>query len=82
MVMKESKGVSYPAINSTELEMLPFWFPKKEEQQQISEYLDQETGKIDRLIEKINKQIELLKEHKTSLISHAVTGKIDVRGLV
>lgn len=53
--------------------------PPVNEQEDILKYLDQETSKIDQLIEKINKQIEQLNEYRTSLISHAVTGKIDVR---
>ena len=49
------------------------------EQQQIINYLDKKTSKIDTLIEKSNKSIELLKEKRTAIISAAVTGKIDVR---
>ena len=56
--------------------------PPLEEQQQIANYLDEKTSKIDTLIEKSNKSIELLKEKRTALISACVTGKIDVRELV
>jgi type I restriction enzyme S subunit len=59
---------------------LIFPIPFINEQTEIVNYLDQETSIIDQLIEKINKQIEQLNEYKTSLISHGVTGKIDVRG--
>ena len=52
------------------------------EQQQIINYLDEKTSKIDTLIEKSNKSIELLKEKRTALISACVTGKIDVREAV
>ncbi|MCP5243790.1 MAG: hypothetical protein H6940_10230 [Burkholderiales bacterium] len=45
-------------------------------------FLDSETTKIDELINEAKKAIELLKERRTALISAAVTGKIDVRGLV
>jgi type I restriction enzyme, S subunit len=54
--------------------------PPIEEQKAIVEYLDRETAKIDTLIDKTRTAIDLLKEHRTSLISAAVTGKIDVRG--
>ena len=40
--------------------------------------LDEKTAKIDNTIEKIKVQIEKLKEAKQSLISEAVTGKIEV----
>lgn len=56
-----------------------FPYPPLEEQQQIANYLDEKTSKIDTLIEKSNKSIELLKEKRIALISAAVTGKIDVR---
>jgi type I restriction enzyme S subunit len=54
-------------------------FPSIEEQKKIAEKIQSQTAKIDALKEKIIKQIELLKERKTSLITAAVTGKIDVR---
>lgn len=56
-------------------------FPPLQEQKQISSFLDAETSKIDALIEKANQSIALLKERRSSLISAAVTGKIDVRGV-
>jgi len=49
------------------------------EQQEIVDYLDKETTKIDSLIEKENQRIDLLKEYRQSLISEVVTGKVDVR---
>lgn len=50
-----------------------------QEQDSIVNYLNQETSNINKTIEKVMYQIELLEEYKTSLIHHAVTGKIDVR---
>ena len=52
--------------------------PPKSEQQEIVEYLDKEKNKIDNLIYKQKTLIEKLKEYRASIISHAVTGKIDV----
>jgi len=49
------------------------------EQQKIAEFLDQETARIDISVLKQNQLIEKLKEYRSSIISHAVTGKIDVR---
>jgi type I restriction enzyme S subunit len=51
----------------------------KNEQQQIVEYLDEQTQKIDSSIQTEERKIELLKEYRQSLISSVVTGKIDVR---
>jgi type I restriction enzyme S subunit len=56
--------------------------PPKSEQLEIVEYLDAFTKQNQALIIKSKKSIELLKEHRASLIYSAVTGKIDVRHLV
>jgi type I restriction enzyme, S subunit len=53
--------------------------PPLPEQQQISDYLDRETSKIDRMVDTETKRTELLEEYRQSLISNVVTGKIDVR---
>ncbi|MFY2507326.1 restriction endonuclease subunit S [Vibrio pectenicida] len=47
--------------------------PSKVEQQKIANFLDYETAKIDTLITKQEKLIELLKEKRQAVISHAVT---------
>jgi len=47
--------------------------PSKKEQNQIVSFLDQETQKIDNLIAKQEKLIELLEEQRKSIISYAVT---------
>lgn len=52
--------------------------PTIKEQQQIVEYLDEQTKEIDDLVELEQKKIELLKEYRQSLISEVVTGKIRV----
>lgn len=75
------KGVKVFSITQAILKNCLIWFPVIEEQQQIVNYLDEKTSKIDTLIEKSNKSIELLKEKRTALISACVTGKIDVRNL-
>ena len=52
--------------------------PKVNEKNDIVEYLDQKINNIDSLIQKTQKHIEKLKEAKQSLISEAVTGKIEI----
>ena len=47
--------------------------PSIQEQTQIANFLDHETAKIDSLIEKQQKLIELLQEKRQAVISHAVT---------
>lgn len=51
--------------------------PLVEEQKLISRYLDKKTEQIDRLVEKIQKKIELLKEQRTSLINQCVIKGLD-----
>lgn len=73
-VVSLSVGVSYPAINSTTLKNIKIPFPPSNKQQQsIANYLDCETVRIDALIEKKQKLIDLLKEKRTALITKAVT---------
>ncbi|MEN4007112.1 MAG: restriction endonuclease subunit S [Methanobacteriaceae archaeon] len=73
-------GVKMPRANPYQIENMLITVPKLEEQIEIAEYLDKETNKIDLTISKIQTNISLLQEYKKSLIHHAVTGKIDVRG--
>ncbi len=53
--------------------------PPFNEQLQITDFLNKEMQKIYQQKAKIKEAIELLKEYRTSLITNAVTGKIDVR---
>ena len=53
--------------------------PPFSEQTQIANFLNRKTKQIDELIATEQRKIELLKEYRQSLISEAVTGKIDVR---
>ena len=66
-------------ISQEHIKSWSFIFPPVEEQVSIAQHLEAETSKIDRLIAKAEQAIELMKERRTTLISAAVTGKIDVR---
>ena len=67
-------------VKSIENFQLPI--PSHQEQKQIANFLDHKTQQIDELIAAEQRKIELLKEYRQSLISEAVTGKIDVRNEV
>ena len=54
-------------------------YPSIKEQNQIIEYLNKHILGFENLIENNILSIEKLKEYRQSLISEAVTGKIDVR---
>jgi len=47
------------------------------EQQTIADFLDLETARIDTIVEKQRRLIELLKEKRAALITHAVTKGLD-----
>lgn len=55
-------------------------FPTITEQTTIVTHIETECSRLDTIIDKFKKQIELFKEYRTTLISEVVTGKIDVRG--
>jgi len=79
-VCANSYGVSYPAINASELVCLKLVIPKTiTEQKKIVQLIKSETGTIEKTISKIEKEVILSQEYKTALIAEAVTGKIDVR---
>ncbi|MGO2682630.1 MAG: hypothetical protein ACTIAA_00250 [Microbacterium sp.] len=55
-----------------------FPFPPESEQREIAEYLDRQTEKIDTLIAKVERFIELSKERRAALITAAVTGQLEI----
>ena len=54
------------------------FYPPTNEQKQIAQYINTELEKVVDTLEKIESQIEKLKEYRSSLIYSAVTGKIKV----
>ena len=78
-VIARSVGVSYPAINASDLVRIPVPLPTLAEQSAIASFLDHETSKIDALTTEAQQGINLLEERRSALISAAVTGQIDVR---
>ena len=76
-VVAHSEGVSYPAINSSTLGRLPVWLPDQPEQRAIAGFLDGETARIDALITKKERLVDLLQEKRTALITNAVTKGLD-----
>lgn len=77
-----SQSAAQPGLSVSNILQLYCPYPPKEEQDQIAQQLSLETTRIDKLVAATLESIELLKEHRTALISAAVTGKIDVRGMV
>lgn len=76
-----SKGIRVDQwdLSPIGLKSIPFFEPPLSEQKVIAEYLDKKTAQINELVSAKQKQIELLKEYKQSVIANAVTGKLDER---
>ena len=56
----------------------PVYYPRIEEQKEIASHIREGLNNIFEVIKKIESQIEELKEYRSSLIYHAVTGKIKI----
>ena len=74
-----SNGVTIYDLGNSTIENLPLPIPPDSEQVQIAAFLDDKNRQIDELRAAEQRKVELLKEYRQSLISEAVTGKIDVR---
>lgn len=72
-IISSSIGVSYPSIRSTKLASFKLPFPSLETQQQIVNFLDAETKKIDDSVSSMESLISLLTEKRAALISETVT---------
>ncbi|RRV49324.1 restriction endonuclease subunit S [Stutzerimonas stutzeri] len=72
-----SSGVTRIRINLGQVKKLRIPYPPLREQTQIARFLDHETARIDALIEEQQRLIELLKEKRQAVISHAVTKGLD-----
>jgi type I restriction enzyme S subunit len=72
-VVSRSVGVSYPAINASQLVDISIPVPPLEMQERIAAFLDQKTAQIDALIAKKQALLERLAEKRQALITQAVT---------
>ena len=70
--IREGRTITYEQFGSLPLPVAPV-----AEQTQIARFLDHETARIDALIEEQQRLIELLKEKRQAVISHAVTKGLD-----
>ena len=77
MVVAHSVGISYPAINTSDLIGFKLPFPPLPEQHAIAAFLDTETARIDTLVAKQVSLIATLQEKRRALISHVVTKGLD-----
>ena len=77
-VESRSTGVSYPAINASEVVKIKIILPPPNEQREVANYLNNKCSEIDAVIEDEKAKLETLTEYKKSLIYEYVTGKKEV----
>lgn len=73
--IKQTTGIQNLDMEAYLNELAPY--PPLEEQQAIASFLDRETAKLDQLIEKKRRLIELLQEYRQAIITQAVTKGLD-----
>ncbi|MGI6226260.1 MAG: restriction endonuclease subunit S [Peptococcales bacterium] len=78
-IISYASGSIRKNISQGNLKNVYLTYPHKKEQTLIADYLKEKIDNINKIIGKIQTQIQKLKEAKQSLISEAVTGKIDLR---
>jgi len=66
-----------PQITVNQVQNNDLCIPPIEDQKSIADFLDRETAKIDEMVAKKQKMINLLKEKRQALITHAVTKGLD-----
>ena len=71
-VVAQSTGVSYPAINASDLVRIRIPLPAPHDQRAIPDYLDRETAQIDAFIAKNEELITLLTERRGAVIELAI----------
>ena len=76
-VERRSVGVSYPAINSSDLAAIPIPAPPDDVQLRIERFLDRETARIDALVAAKQRVLDLLAEKRNAIIATAVTRGLD-----
>ena len=75
-VVARSVGVSYPAINPSELGEIRVRLPNPDKQRAIANYLDIHTSRLDALISKKHRLIELLYDRIDSLVFAGINGSL------
>jgi type I restriction enzyme S subunit len=74
-------GMGVPHLFQEDIRKFPIPYPPLRTQRAIADYLDRETARIDAITVTLERQIELLREHRQALITAAVTGELEVPGV-
>jgi type I restriction enzyme S subunit len=71
-------GATFKRINVSAIRKLRVTLPPLDEQKRIVEHIDAQTADIDAAIERTERQIDLMQQYRTSLVTEVVTGAVDV----
>ncbi|MGA2641360.1 MAG: restriction endonuclease subunit S [Spirochaetia bacterium] len=77
-IQTDSIGSTFSRINVEQIRKLMICCPPATEQQALADFFDGETSRIEYLIGRIAESIKVLLEYRSSLITAAVSGQIDV----
>jgi type I restriction enzyme S subunit len=75
------KTTNLASTNSTTLGAFPVFLPPLDEQRAILEHVEGELRPIDHAIARADREIELMREFRTCLVSSVVSGALDVRAV-
>ena len=81
LINSSTFGAKMPRADWKFIGNIMFSYPSIEEQETIISYISSQIKQRDTLIDKAEKEIELIQEYRTRLISDVVTGKVDVRDM-
>lgn len=74
-----STNTALPSLTQSAVGSHMLYVPSVDEQKEIAVFLDQAMMRVDVLVKKTARSIDLLREKRSALITAAVTGQIDVR---
>ena len=73
--------IMQPSLRFEDLAKFYIPIPPEPEQEEIAEYIQAESNRIDHIISRTKREIEFMQEYRTRLISDVVIGRIDVRDI-
>lgn len=77
--LQDVSGATAPHVNISTIRNYVLAIPPIEEQHQIAAYINSETAPVEAAKQRLEREIDLLREYRRRLVSDLVTGKLDVR---
>lgn len=79
---QRATGSTASGIKASKLPQLQVVVPPSTEQDEIVDWIDKNTSRIDNLVVHAQNEITLIREYRTKLVADIVTGKLDITGVV